>query len=308
MDDRFKNKAAVVTGAGRGVGRVIAMALAEAGAKVVVNNPTASKADEVVTEIRSKGGTATANYDSVATVEGGSNIIKTAIDNFGRIDILVNNAGVLRDRMIFNMAPEEWDTVMKVHLYGTFNCTKPAAVVMRQQKYGRIINTYSLAGIRPHLGQSNYGAAKEGIAGFTRACARDLGKYGITVNCYSPHAATRMTTSPEVQEAIKKRIERGEIPTEQAAEQQAPPPEENVPLVLFLASDAAANINGCVFACHRGEITLYTPLQKTIYKDGRWTLDELIRIIPTTLTSGLVNPAPPEPTMVEEQINTEGRL
>ncbi len=295
MSNRFKNKVAVVTGSGSGVGRALAVGLAEVGIKVVVNSRTASHVDEVVAEIKRKGGKAVANYDSVTTVEGGENIIRTAVDNFGRIDFLVNNAGVARDRMIFNMTPEEWDTVIKIHLYGTFYCTKPAAILMRQQQYGRIINTYSLSGFNGHAGQSNYGAAKAGIAGFTFTCARELGKYGITVNCYSPHADTQMTNGPEMQEAIRKRVQRGETTAEAVARRRLPPPEDNVPLVLYLLSDEAANVNGCAFTCNSGEICLVSHTIKTIYKSGPWTLDELIREMPRTLTAGLVNPAPPQP-------------
>ena len=297
----------MVTGAGRGVGRAIALLLAEEGAKVVINDlggatdgtgATHSPADEVVAEIKKKGGEAAANYDSVATVEGGENIIKTAVDNFGRIDILVNNAGILRDRMVFNMTPEDWDMVIKTHLYGTFYCTKPAAVLMRQQRSGRIINTSSVSGLMGNAGQANYAAAKAGIAGFTRSCARDLGRYGVTVNCYGPIAATRMTVSAEMEEALKAKIARGEVTEEQTAARRPPQPEDNAAIVVWLATDAAANINGCVFGCRGGSIELcYHPMpgEKTIYKEGRWTLDELDSIMPSTLVAGLVNPAPPQP-------------
>ncbi|MDD5039080.1 MAG: SDR family NAD(P)-dependent oxidoreductase [Dehalococcoidales bacterium] len=307
MGNTLKGKAAVVTGAGRGVGRAIALLLAEEGAAVVVNDrgvardgsgSSSSPADEVVAEIKNKKGQAAANYDDVTTVEGGNNIIKTCIDSFGKIDILVNNAGILRDRMIFNMAPEEWDAVMKVHLYGLFNCTKPAAIFMRQQRYGRIINTSSSSGLQGDAGQSNYGAAKGGVAGFTRVAARDLGRYGITVNCYAPTAATRMTVSPEMQEALQKRVERGEISPEQAAARKPPEPEDNAPIVVYLATDHAANINGQVFYSTGGGVHLcFQPLppQKSIFKQGRWTVDELIRIMPSTLCAGMINPAPPLP-------------
>ncbi len=306
MGDRLAGKAAVVTGAGRGVGRGIALALAAEGARVVVNDLGCERdgtgsshipADEVVAEIKKRGGVAVANYDTVATVEGGDNIIKTCIDTFGKIDILVNNAGILRDRMIFNMSSEEWDAVIKVHLYGLFNCTKPAAAFMRRQRYGRIINTSSTSGLVGNLGQANYGAAKAGIAGFTRVCARDLGRYGITVNCYAPSAATRMTISPEMEKSLKRRIERGEITPERAATRRPPDPEDNAPIVVYLASDYAANINGQVFFSVGGALHLcYHPIppQKSIYKEGRWTLDELIRIMPSTLCAGIINPAPPE--------------
>jgi NAD(P)-dependent dehydrogenase (short-subunit alcohol dehydrogenase family) len=307
MGNRLKDRVAVVTGAGRGIGRGIALLMAEEGAKVVVNDLGVERdgtgaakgpSDEVVAEIKKGGGEAVSNYDSVATVEGGENIIKTAIDSFGKIDILVNNAGILRDRMVFNMAPEEWDAVLKVHLYGCFNCTKPAAVLMRQQRYGRIVNMSSSSGLLGNAGQSNYGAAKAGIAGFTRVCARDLGRYNITVNCVAPSAATRMTVSPEMEEALQARVARGEITEEQAAARRPPAPEDNAPIVVYLATDAAANINGHAFWSHGSGLSLcYEPLppQKTIYKEGRWTLDELDRIMPASLAAGLVNPAPPQP-------------
>jgi len=307
MGDRLKGKVAVVTGAGRGIGRGIALLMAEEGAKVVVNDLGVERdgtraahgpSDEVVAEIKAKGGEAVANYDSVTTVEGGENIIKTAVDNFGKIDILVNNAGILRDRMVFNMATEEWDAVLKVHLYGCFNCTKPAALLMRQQRSGRIINMSSSSGLLGNAGQANYGAAKAGIAGFTRVCARDLGRYGVTVNCVAPSAATRMTVSPEMEEALKARIARGELTEEQAAARRPPDPEDNAPIVVYLATDAAANINGAVFHSRGGALDLcYHPLpaEKTIYKEGRWTVDELERVMPSTLASELVNPSPPQP-------------
>jgi NAD(P)-dependent dehydrogenase (short-subunit alcohol dehydrogenase family) len=307
MGDRLKDKVAVITGAGRGVGRAIALGMAEEGAKVVVNDlgvsrdgsgAAASPADEVVAEIKKMGIAAVANHDSVATPEGGENIIRTAMDNFGRIDILVNNAGFLRDRMIFNMTPEDFDTVMKVHVYGTFYCTKPAAIIMRQQRYGRIINTSSSSALRGNAGQSNYGAAKGAIAGFTRVVARDLGKYGVTVNCYAPTAATRMTVSEEMEEALKARIARGQITEEQAKAFRPPAPEDNVGIVLYLATDAAANINGCIFFANGGSLGLChqpIPCEKTIYKQGTWTLDELFRVMPGTLASELINPAPPQP-------------
>ena len=151
---------------------------------------------------------AVANYDDVSTTEGGENIIKTATDNFGGLDVLVNNAGILRDRMVFNMSPEEWDAVIKVHLYGHFNCTKPACVIMRQQKSGRIINFSSSSGLG-NMGQANYAAAKEGIIGFTRTVARDMGKYGITCNAIRPAAWTRLTNTPELQKARERAASSG---------------------------------------------------------------------------------------------------
>lgn len=307
MAKRLQGKVAVVTGAGRGIGGAEALALAAEGAKVVVNDlggagdgtgVSASPADEVVQEIKKLGGEAVCNYDSVATPEGGENIIKTAIDNFGRIDILVNNAGILRDRMVFNMTEEEWDMVMKVHLYGHFHCTKPACVYFRQQRSGRIINTSSIAGLG-NMGQANYSAAKEGIIGFTRTVARDMGRYGVTCNAIRPNAGTRLTLTPELKAAWEKAKAQG-LPTiggEALEALEKATPEMIAPLVVFLATDEAANINGCDFWVGGGEIGVFSQpeIKGKINKDGIWTLDELIDIMPKKVTEGLVNPAPPQP-------------
>jgi len=301
MGDRLKGKVAVVTGAGRGIGRGEALALAAEGAKVVVNDlggaadgtgADKAPADEVVEEIKKMGGEAVSNYDSVATMEGGERIIKAAIDNFGRLDILVNNAGVLRDRMIFNMTEEEWDTVISVHLKGHFACAKPACVIFRQQRSGRIINTSSISGVG-NMGQANYSAAKEGIVGLTRTVARDMGRYGVTCNALRPAAATRLTLSPEMAAAREKRAAAG-LSAEYDAGQLLP--EAIAPFVVFLCTDEAANINGCTFQIRGGEVHLMTdPVAiKSIYKAGIWTVDELCKLVPMSLALGLVNPALPK--------------
>jgi NAD(P)-dependent dehydrogenase (short-subunit alcohol dehydrogenase family) len=313
MGERLKGKVAVVTGAGRGLGRAHALALAAEGAKVVVNDlggavdgtgADRSPADEVVAEIKKMGGEAVANYDSVATMEGGERIIKTALDTFGGLDILINNAGVLRDRTVFNMTEEEWDTVMKVHLYGHFYCTKFACIYFRQQwkekqKGGRIVNTSSAAGLG-NMGQANYSAAKEGIVGFTRTVARDMGRYGVTCNAIRPGAGTRMTLTPELKAAWEKRAAAG-LPGV-GAEAGLPPllamtPEDVSPMVVFLCTDEAANINGCTFDVHGGDIALYSEPGnfRSIYKKGIWTVDELCELAPKSLAQGLVNPSPPAP-------------
>jgi len=208
----LKGKVAVVTGAGRGIGREIALLMARHGAQVVVNDyggsaagsgAESAPADEVVGEITKNGGKAAANYDSVASMAGGQAIIKTAVDTFGRVDVVVNNAGILRDRMIFNMTEEEWDAVIDTHLKGTFAVTRAAAPLMREQKWGRIINMTSTSGLIGNVGQANYAAAKLGIFGFTKAVALDMGRYNVTANCISPFAWTRMIgtipTEPEAQ-------------------------------------------------------------------------------------------------------------
>jgi len=307
MGDRLKGKVAVITGGGRGIGRAEALLMAEEGAKVVVNDlgsapdgsgASKSPADEVVGEIKSKGGEGVANYDDVASPEGGERIIKTALDAFGRLDILVNNAGLYRDRMIFKMSPEEWDLVIKVDLYGVFNCTRPACIVFREQRSGRIINTSSEAGLG-NMGQANYSAAKEGVIGFTRTVARDMGKYGVTCNAIRPRAATRITDLPELREAIERAKATGTaMPPGADVMLSLPQPEDMVPFVVYLATDAAAGINGCTFLTSGDKISLYSEPQeiKTIHpKAGKWTLDELVATVPGTLAAGLVNPAPPQP-------------
>jgi len=310
MGDVLKDKAAVVTGAGRGIGRGVALALAAEGAKVVVNDygvqvdgtePGSNPADQVVREIEDRGGIAVANHDTVATMEGGENIIKTCVDSFGKIDILVTVAGILRDRMVFNMTEEEWDVVIATHLKGTFTCVKYASIVMRQQRSGRIITFTSDSGLMGWgPGQANYGAAKAGIAGLTRVVAHDLGKYGITVNSILPRAATRMTLTDDVRQALQRKIDAGdEMAKEEWEETQKENPEEVAPAIVYLASDAAANVNGQVIWAHGGSfpsihLVSHPRPVKTIYKEGRWTVEELRKVIPRTLAKDLVNPAPPK--------------
>lgn len=302
MGDRLKGKAALVTGAGRGIGSGVALALAAEGASVVVadlgggkdgSGSSAGPADEVVSEIKKAGGKAVANYNSVTDFNAAGDMVKACIDNFGKIDILVNVAGILRDRMVFNMAPEEWDAVLKVHLYGTFNTLRHAASLMRAQRSGRIINFSSRAAFG-NLGQANYSAAKGGIISITRTAALELGRYGVTVNCILPVAGTRLMLTPEVLAAKEKRAAAGVQVTVSAGDADLPPPEDVAPIVVFLASDAASDVNGQLFFAAGGEITLYswpTPV-KSIFKEGRWTIDELIKLFPQSLGKGLANPAP----------------
>jgi 3-oxoacyl-[acyl-carrier protein] reductase len=300
MTDRLKGRVAIVTGAGRGIGRGEALALASEGAKVVVNDlggsvdgsgNSQSPADDVVKEIKAMGGDAAPNYDSVTTWKGAENIVKTAVSTFGRLDILVNNAGILRDRMVFNMTEEEWDLVIKVHLYGHFYLIRHACNVMRRQRYGRIINTSSIAGLGMTLGQANYAAAKEGIVGLTRVVARDMGRLGVTCNAIRPNAATRLTLSDELKAAWTK------SGMDQAVQQlEQLKPEDIAPLVVWLASEGSGNVNGRIFQVQTGKIALYSePVEeKVVDKPGSWTIDDVFKLVPS-ITKDLVNPTERKP-------------
>ncbi len=244
-----EGKVAIVTGAGRGIGREHALSLASQGAKVVVNDlggnvdgsgGDLSPADQVVAEIRGMGGEAVSNGDSVSDWAGAERLINTAIEAFGDLDIVVNNAGILRDRMLFSMSEAEWDAVINVHLKGTFAPTRFACVYWREQSKagkpvsGRIINTTSVSGIYGNPGQTNYGAAKAGIASFTNIAALEMSRYGVTVNAVAPVALTRMTEglgpAPESDEEREKRS-----------------PRWIAPIVTWLASDEAAGVTGRIF-------------------------------------------------------------
>src|SRR5438477_2813080 len=241
----LSGKVAIVTGAGRGIGRSHALALARAGAKVVVNDLGAGlagegsdpgPAEQVVAEIRAGGGEAVANGENVADFAGAGRLVQQAIDEFGRLDILINNAGILRDRMLVNMTEEEWDAVIAVHLKGHFAPTQHAAAHWRERsKAGeevraRVVNTSSPSGVFGNVGQANYGAAKAGIAGFTLIAAQELGRYGVTVNCVAPNARTRMTEAAF-----------GEIAAPDEGFDPADP-RNNSPIVVALCADQAQDI------------------------------------------------------------------
>jgi len=304
MGTRLRGKRAVVTGAGRGIGRAIAELLAIEGAAVVVNDlggavdgsgTSGSAADEVVTAITSRGGTAVANYDSVADFDAAERIVGTAVREFGGIDILVNNAGILRDRMVFNMSEEEWDAVVAVHLTGTFNCTRHAARHMREQRFGRIVSMSSTSGVYGNSGQANYGAAKDGIAGLTRVAARDLGRYGITVNAVCPGAATRMTqTVTSSARDARSKAGVASAAGKRPATLEHTGPENVAPWVVYLATEPASHVNGKVFFVMGGLIALLTdpaPV-RTIQRGGRWTAEDIGLVFSRTLGMDLVNPAP----------------
>ncbi len=311
-----EGKVAVVTGAGRGIGRAIAIALAREGARVVVNDPGVNvdgtgfdqgPADEVVDTIRQQGGEAVADYHPIASMEGGQAVIQMALDHFGRIDILVNAAGILRDRMIFNMTEEEWDAVMAVHLKGYFATIRAATPLMRQQRYGRIVNCTSMAGLRGTSGQANYAAAKGGVYGLTKAVARDMGRYGVTCNAVAPAAVTRMTATIP-QEALQRRAQAGIVAPRRIDPEmlQQRTPEHVAPMVVYLCSEYAWNINGQTFFVSGGEVSLLQePMPyRTIVTDGIWDLGKLIRLVPESLMQGIRNPAPP----TEENIPASQRL
>ncbi len=279
-------KVAIVTGAGRGIGREIALDFARNGASVVVNDlggnadgtGSGRVADDVVAEIRKLGGKAAASYDSVATMAGGLAIFQTALTAFGACDILVNNAGILRDKTIFNMDESDWDAVIAVHLKGHFCCTQPFARYIREtnRRGCRIINFSSVSGLFGNFGQSNYGAAKAGIAGFSRVLALELAKYGCTVNTISPGAATRMT-----------------IPLMQGRGAEVNPenpltgPQQIAPIVTWLCSPAAHEFTGQIIHSMRGQVAIMQQpaLIRDFSTDHLWTQDDLDRVMPALLAA-----------------------
>jgi NAD(P)-dependent dehydrogenase (short-subunit alcohol dehydrogenase family) len=301
MGDRLKDRVAIVTGSGQGIGRAIAVALAEEGAMVVTNNrrpdTPGGDAETTAKQITDMGGQAVPFFGSVSDFELAGKLIQAAVDKFGRLDILVNNAGTDRPHMVWNMTEEEWDICVDSFLKGTFNCTRFACGVMREQKWGRIINTTSTAWLGT-VGHCNYGAAKAGIVGLTRAVAREMGRYGVTCNAYAPTAATRFTVSEEIVAGFKKRYEAGLVTKERYEELTNPPsPETVTPFMVYLCTEEAADINGQVFDVTGGNIAIYSePVKKkTISKEeGLWTVEELVELVPKVLLQGYSNPSPPQ--------------
>lgn len=291
MGKWLEGKVAIVTGAGRGVGRGIALLMAKEGAKVVVNDlggehdgsgGSKSPADEVVAQIKKDGGEAVANHESVASMEGGQKIFDTAINEFGGLHILVNNAGILRDKMIFNMTEDDWDAVIAVHLKGLFACSKPACVHFREKKYGRIISMSSTSGLFGNAGQANYGAAKAGVAGFTRVVALDMKKYNVTANSIAPAAMTRMTASiPGT--AFKTRFEG--LPEELKRME----PNDIAALATYLATEEAGYINGQTFHAVGNQYSLICQprIVKTMLSREPWTVDTVAGLIKQTLAKDL---------------------
>jgi NAD(P)-dependent dehydrogenase (short-subunit alcohol dehydrogenase family) len=276
---RLDGRVAIVTGAGRGIGRSVAVLLAAQGAAVVVNDigaaldgsgSDAGPAQQVVTDIADAGGKAVANLADVSDHGAAEDLIATAIGQFGRLDVLVNVAGILRDRMVFTMSEQEWDDVIRVHLRGTFNTTKFAAAHWRSQRdesaQNRIINFTSVSGLHGAPGQPNYAAAKMGIVGLTYSCANALGRYGVTANAISPGAATRMTESVPA--------ERRRAVTASDAERS---PDNVAPVVAYLASEQSGWINGQIVSARGYEVALYNIPQPIITIAGTqaWDVDTL---------------------------------
>ncbi|MGH7289246.1 MAG: SDR family NAD(P)-dependent oxidoreductase [Myxococcota bacterium] len=283
----LEGKIAIVTGAGRGIGREIALDFAREGARVVVNDLGGNAdgtgagriADQVVKEIESLGGEAVASHDSVATVDGGRAIFAAALDAFGGCDILVNNAGILRDKTLFNMEEEDWDAVIAVHLKGHYCCTRPFARFIREtdRRGCRIINFSSVSGLFGNFGQSNYGAAKSGIAGFSRVLALELAKYDCTVNTISPGAATRLTI-PLMQG-------RGDA---SAADDPARSPAQIAPVVSWLASPAGQAVSGQVIHVHLGQVAImqqYAVIRSFTKGGALFTQEDLARAMPELLAA-----------------------
>ena len=293
MSNWLKNRVAIITGSGRGIGRALAIAMAREGAQVVTNDLDCGFAEAVAKEITDEGGKAIPFLGDISDFEMARKLVHTAVDNFGRLDMLVNNAGPSGARKrIWDMTEGDWDIVIASHLKGSFNCIRHACVIMKEQQWGRIINTSSPARLGTQ-GNCEYSTAKAGILGLTRGVALDLGSYGITCNAYVPTAVTRINTrgSEEYKARMKKEYETGTI-TKQYYEKQTMPrplPEAIPPFVVYLCTDEAANINGQLFFIWgQQEIHIFKEeIKRSIVKDGLWSVEELVHMVPNVLLHGL---------------------
>lgn len=274
MADFLKDKVVAITGAGRGIGRAVALACAAEGARVVVNDygvgidgaePSSDVADAVVKEIEAAGGVAVAVADDISTMAGGERVIATAVDNFGRVDGVVTVAGILRERMLFNMTEDEWDGVIATHLKGTFTAFRAAAAVMRKQEGGGSLVAFSSGvGMWGSISQANYAAAKGGVVALVRSAALGLQKYGVNANAVAPVANTRMSANVPGGTA-----ETGE-------------PEDVAPMVVYLLSDAAREITGQTYTVVGNKVALWSQPReiREMVGDGRWTPEDLARRLP----------------------------
>ncbi|MGA8707540.1 MAG: SDR family NAD(P)-dependent oxidoreductase [Steroidobacteraceae bacterium] len=269
----MRGKVVVVTGAGGGIGREMALALAANGARVVVNDVGRSQsdnlglADRVVQEIRAAGGEAVASADSVTTAASGNHIVQTALDAFGRIDGIVNNAGIVRDRFFFNMSPEEWAAVLDVHLNGSFFVARAAATHFKGQNGGAYVHMTSTSGLIGNLGQANYNSAKMGIVGLSKSIALDMAKFNVRSNCIAPWAWTPMTaTIPDTPENAP-RIEK--MKKMEAA--------KIAPLAVYLLSDAAAKVSGQIFGVRANEIYFFSQIRmmRSVHRSEGWTPESI---------------------------------
>ncbi|MBL6850440.1 MAG: SDR family NAD(P)-dependent oxidoreductase [Candidatus Puniceispirillales bacterium] len=273
----LEGKVAVVTGAGGGIGREIALALANEGVSIVVNDigvsltgegGSESPAQETSGLITQKGGKAVISNETVSSWDSAQLIIKKAIDSFGKIDIVVNNAGILRDTIFHKMDPSDWENVINVHLNGSFYVSRAAAPYFREQNSGAFVHMTSTSGLIGNFGQANYSAAKLGIAGLSKSIALDMGRYNVRSNCIAPFAWSRMTNSiPSNTDAEKERVERLKQMT----------PEKNAPLAVFLASEAAKEVSGQIFSARLNELFIYNQNRpiKSIHSDNGWTAKEI---------------------------------
>jgi NAD(P)-dependent dehydrogenase (short-subunit alcohol dehydrogenase family) len=278
MSNMVKDKVVVVTGSGGGIGRDIALAMVREGAKVVVNDLGASVSGEgndagpaqaVVNEIKAMGGEAVANTDSVSDATGAGRIIQTALDTFGRIDVVVNNAGILRDRFFHKMSVDEWDAVIKVHLYGAYYVSRAAATHFKEQGSGNYIHMTSTSGLVGNFGQANYSAAKLGVMALSKSIALDMQKFNVRSNCIAPFAWSRMIGSiPTDTDAEKARVERIKQMT----------PAKIAPLAVCLASDAASDTNGQIFAVRNNEIFLMSQPRpvRSVHRSEGWSPETVL--------------------------------
>jgi NAD(P)-dependent dehydrogenase (short-subunit alcohol dehydrogenase family) len=303
VDGILKDRVAVITGAGRGLGRAFALAMAKEGAKVLVNDlgcsvsgqgSSTEPADGVVEEISRLGGTAAANYDSIADSASATRIIQSAVERFGKVDILVNNAGTITHGWIWEIPDSTWEGMVQVNVNGYFYSTRAACLVMKGQKYGRIINISSGAGLGVAT-EAAYSTVKEAQIGLTRTVAKDMAQFGVTCNAIRPRAAaTRFAFTPELYASRKENLSESDFRDWQA-NRAAQTPEKIAPLAVYLASQQAGAVNGCIFDMLQNYIAIYDDpprFAKTLNMDGDWNIQDLELLIPKTLLKDPIAQSP----------------